>query len=160
MKFFQVQEESAGSSRVSRVANRLTGEEDLDHWFLNPGEAQEERTKEEIVSRRISLRYSSVIGSREDDQILASGVSAQKIRSGPSDLEQVTHQSLDRTGAARGLPSGLQPSKYRESRGQENRDTSSFEMPGRSGSFVCGDTWRRSRHQELGYRHSQGQEIG
>jgi hypothetical protein len=120
VKFFQVQEESAGSSRGSTVAVRSAREEDLDHWFLRPGEAQEERTEEDIVRRGISLRYSSSVGSGEDDQSLASRVSAQKIRSGPSDLKQVTRQLSNQRGAALGLPSGLQPSPYQESRGKEN----------------------------------------
>jgi len=95
------------------------------------------------VIHRISLRYLSAIGSGEDDQSLASGVGVQKIISGSSYLEQVTHY----------------PSAYRGSRGQENRDTSSLETPGRSGPSACSDTWWKLRHRESGYRHSHGKEI-
>jgi hypothetical protein len=64
-------------------------------------------------------RIPSAVGSGEDAQSLASGGVHKKNGSEPSDLEQDTRQPSDRTGAARGLPSGLQPSAYRESRGQE-----------------------------------------
>jgi hypothetical protein len=43
-------------------------------------EKQEERTEEEIISHRISLRYPSAIGSGEDAWGLASGVSTQEER--------------------------------------------------------------------------------
>jgi hypothetical protein len=85
----------------------------------------------------------------------------RKDGSRPLDLGPITRQSSDRTGAVRGLPSGVQPSAYRDSQGQENRDTSSLEMPGRSEPPVedtrGGD---RGYYRESGYRHSRGQEIG
>jgi hypothetical protein len=56
----------------------------------------------------------------------------RKDGSRPLDLGPITRQPSDRTGAVRGLPSGVQPSAYRDSQGQENRDTSSLETPGRS----------------------------
>jgi hypothetical protein len=54
----------------------------------------------------------------------------------PLDLGPFIHQPSDWIGAAQGLPSGFQASTYRDSRGQENRDTSSLEMPGGSGPSV------------------------
>jgi hypothetical protein len=56
----------------------------------------------------------------------------RKDGSRPLDLGPITRQPSDRTGAVRGLPSGVQPSTYRDSQGQENRDTSSLETSGRS----------------------------
>jgi hypothetical protein len=56
----------------------------------------------------------------------------RKDGSRPLDLGPITRQPSDRTGAVRGLPSGVQPSAYRDSQGQENRDTSSLETSGRS----------------------------
>jgi hypothetical protein len=48
---------SAGRKRKSLGASTATirsaGEEDLDHWFLRPGEHQEKRTEGEIVDRRM-----------------------------------------------------------------------------------------------------------
>jgi hypothetical protein len=58
-------------------------------WTIGRYSRQEDVQKGEIVSRRISLRYTSAIRSGEGVQSLASGMSAQKNRSGPSDLEQV-----------------------------------------------------------------------
>jgi hypothetical protein len=77
-KFFQVSEESTQSSGGSTTVVGSAEEEDLDHWFSRVGEAQEECTEEEIVSRRISLRYPSTVGPGEGTQSLASGVSAKK----------------------------------------------------------------------------------
>jgi hypothetical protein len=84
----------------------------------------------------------------------------RKDGSRPLDLGPITRPPSDRTGAVRGLPSGVQPSTYRDSQGQENRDTSSLETPGRSGPSIGGNTWRRSKHRESEYRHSRGQGVG
>jgi hypothetical protein len=78
------------------------------------------------VDRWIGLRYSefSFWSVRRKDG------------SSPLDIGPITRQPSDQTEAARGLPSGVQPSTYQDSRGQENRDTSSLETPGGSGSSI------------------------
>jgi hypothetical protein len=99
-----------------------------------------------------SHRIPSVVGSGEDDQSLASGVSAQENGSRPSDLERIPISRQIETGVARGLPSGLQPSAYRESRGQKIETFQVSKHRRRSGPSVCGDRWQRSR--ESGYSAS------
>ena len=69
----------------------------------------------------------------------------RKNESRPLDLGPFTRQPSDHIGTVQGLPSGVQPSAYQNSQGQENRDTSSLETPRRSGPSVGGDTRRRSR---------------
>ena len=77
----------------------------------------------------------------------------RKDRSRPLDLGPITRQPSDRTGAIQGLPSGVQPSAYQDSQGQENRDTSSLEMSGRSEPPVE-DTRGRDRGLLSGVRIS------
>jgi hypothetical protein len=60
----------------------------------------------------------------------------------PLDLCPITRQPSDLTRTARGLPLGFQLSAYRDSREQENRNTSSLEIPTRSEPPVCEDTWQ------------------
>jgi hypothetical protein len=52
---------SSGGSNSSRQIG--LEKRDLGRWFSTSRREQEERTEEEIVSRQISLRYPSVVGS-------------------------------------------------------------------------------------------------
>jgi hypothetical protein len=124
----------------------------------------EECTRWDNLSRWISFRnpVGRWIGLRCLEFSLCSV--RRKDGSRPLDLGPITRQPSDRTGAVRGLPSGVQPSAYRDSQGQENRDTSSLETPGRSEPPVedtrGGDRgyYRESGYSASGNRSSRGRE--
>jgi hypothetical protein len=115
------------SSGGSTVVVRSTGEEDLDHWFLCPGEAQEKptegRDRESLDLIQKSRQPSDRTGGAWGLTLLTPGRSPD------------SHRDIDVQ-----VKSGV-------SRGQENRGF---------GPFVSGDTWWQIEFRRSGYRHSHG----
>ena len=122
------------SSGGSTTAVRSAEEEDLDRWFLCPGEAQEKPTK-----------------GRDRE---------------PLDLIQKCRQLSDQTRGAWGLTL-LTPGRRLDSYwdigvcgigsiDDMRSGISIVKVMGISGPSISGDTWRRLRRRESGYRHSHG----
>jgi hypothetical protein len=144
MKFFQVWEEIARSSGgATQPLDRSNRSGPL---VLRPGGAQEEPTEEETDSRRISYRnpVSRWIG-RSCVEFSLWRRSAQKNRSEPLDLSrdpdsrricgsymEVKSSWIGGESRREESSSGYRPSGNRSSRGRENRDIESLEIPTRS----------------------------